>query len=295
MKWLRLFLVYPLLSLLPAPLAYRLAELAYRYDPALRRPTRLAVANGMRRALPEAADAGRLAKLLDEYQAMLGRELLDVYYLPRLNAQTIDRWVSIDGLDHLLGPSDDGRGRILVMAHFSRPSLLVTALSIKGVTLHILTQAIDRNNPELDRVERLFLRFKVWANRRHVRGEWVTVNDNPRLLYERLKAGETVVMLFDVRPSGKENAVQAPFLGHTLTVPQGFQRLAQRTGAALYYGAIHDEGWRAKIAITPLQPDATGSVVGAAAKRLEEEVRKHPAQWWQWNIFDYLIQASERR
>lgn len=291
MKWLRLFLIFPLLSLLPPPLSYRLAALAYRYDPVLRRPTRLAVANGMRRVLPEASDPTRLLELLDEYQSMLGRELLDVYYLPRLNANTIDRWVSIEGLEYLQRRHDERRGRILVMAHFSRPSLLFAALSLKGIKLHILTQAIDRNNPELDLADRLFLRFKVWANRRHLLGEWVTVNDNPRFLYECLKAGDIVVMLFDVRVTKKTNAVYAPFLGHTLCVPNGIERLAQKTGAVLYYGAIHDHGWRATIRITPLEVGASGRVVWAAARFLEQEILRHPAQWWQWNILDYLVGA----
>ncbi|OGA52933.1 MAG: hypothetical protein A3F74_06990 [Betaproteobacteria bacterium RIFCSPLOWO2_12_FULL_62_58] len=290
-KALRLFVVYPLFSLLPPAVAYRLAAFAYRFDPVLRRPTRLAAAQGMRRVLAEAQDPSRLRRLVDAYQAMLGRELLDVYYLPRLSARNIDRWVDIEGLEALAAPRPDGRGRVLAMAHFSRPSLLFAALSLKGVKIHVLTQAIDRTNPELDAIDRAFLRFKVWGNCRHLLGRWITVAENPRFLYERLRAGDTVVILFDVRAAGGPT-IDVPLLGHRLRLPQGIVRLAAQTNAALLYGAIRDEGWRARIRIQALPEGEATAAFEAAVATLEREVREAPAQWWQWNVFDYLLAPS---
>lgn len=294
MKWMRLLLIYPLLSLLPPRVGYRLAELAYRYDPALRKPTRVAVANGMRRALPAAQRPEQLHSMLTEYQFMMGRELLDVYHLPWLNKHSIDRWVTIRGLAQLKEPRPDGRGRILAMAHFSRPALLVTALGLKGVQLDILTQAIDESNTELDFIDRLFLRFKVWGNRRHMLGEWLTVSDNPRGLYERLKNGRTLVVLFDIRPRANERCTVASFFGQQLLIPKSIDRLIQKTGAALYYGAIRDEGWNADIEIKELELQSHGVALQNVVAALESEVRINPAQWWQWNIFDYLLAGEPK-
>lgn len=294
MKFLRLFFIFPLLSLLPPRLGYRLAGLAYRYDPVLRKPTRIAVANGMRRVLPEAQEPERLHTLLTEYQLMMGRELLDVYYLPWLTKPTIDRWVKISGLAQLRQPRPDGRGRILAMAHFSRPSLLFTALGLKGVQLDILTQAIDKSNADLDFVDRLFLRFKVWGNRRHMLGEWLTVSDHPRELYQRLKNGRTLVVLFDLRARANERCTTALFFGQQLIIPRGIERLIQKTGAALYYGAIRDKGWEADIEITELEFQTPSQAMQNAVSALESEVRKSPAQWWQWNIFEYLLSSEKK-
>lgn len=295
MKWIRLFIIYPALSLLPPQIAYRLAELAYRYDPVLRRPTRIAVANGMRQALPEGGNPEQIEILLNEYQNMMGRELLDICYLPRLTKHSIDRWVEVFGVEQLTRPRPDGRGRVLAMAHFSRPSLLFAALSIKGAKLNILTQAIDRSNPSLDIVDRLYLRFKVWANRCHLLGEHITASENPRRLYDLLKEGETVVVLFDIKVEAEEPHVIAPFLGHELAVPQGIDRLVQKTGAALYYGAIHDTGWRANIAVTELDPQKYDRPLHCVIAQLEAEVQKNPAHWWQWNIFEYLLAKKSQR
>ncbi|TRZ67179.1 MAG: hypothetical protein D4S02_05615 [Rhodocyclaceae bacterium] len=292
-KWLRYFVLFPLASLLPLPLAYRLAGWLYRHDPVLRRPTREAVATALGKispeVLPEVANSEQMPALLDHYQTNLGHELLDVYYLPRLTSRNIDRWVDIDGLDLLAAPRPDGRGRILAMAHYGRPSLLFAALGAKGVKLHILTQVIDTRNPYLDRADRWFLRFKVWGNRQANPGEWLTIADNPRQLYQLLKDGDTVVILFDVPPNPGDATQAAPFLGRTLKIPQGLQRLAERTGAALCYGAVHDSGWRARVTIEPLPEESVDAAVKGAISLLERDVRQNPAHWWQWICIDALL------
>lgn len=289
MKWLRLFFIYPFISLLPARMAYRLAELAYCYDPELRRPTRIAVANGMRMGLPSEPDSEQIRTFLADHQRMMGRELLDVYFLPRLSPRNIDRWVTVKGAKHLMQPRADGRGRILAMAHFSRPSLLFAALGIKGVKLNILTQAIDHANSDLDWIDRLYLRFKVWANRRHMLGDWITVSENPRRLYNLLLRGETLVVLFDLRTTAEEPRVIVPFLGHKLAFPQGVDRLIKKTGAALYYGAIRDRNWQVDIEITELDVKKYDRPLESAIAKLEHEVQSNPANWWQWNIFEFLL------
>ena len=292
-KWLRHFAIFPLVSLLPLPLAYRLAGWLYRHDPALRRPTRRTVAAALAKISPEVlpvvATAEGIGRVVDDYQTHLGYELLDVYFLPRLTARNIDRWVDIEGLELLSTPRSDGRGRILAMAHYGRPSMLVSALGLKGVKLHVLTQVIDRRNPYLDRADRWFLGFKVWGNRLSTLGDWLTVADNPRQLYQRLKAGETVLLLFDVPPNTGDAVDTAAFLGRTLHIPQGLRRLAERTGAAICYGAVHDIGWRARVVIEALPEESAEAAVRGAICLLERDIRRSPALWWQWISFDALV------
>lgn len=287
-KSFRLSVLFPLISLLPLSIAYRLAALAYRYDPVLRRQTRIAVAQGMQRLLPEARDFSALRRLVDSYQDMLGRELLDVYLYPRLSLRNISRLVDIEGLHNITTPRTDGRGKVLAFAHYGRPSLALIAMSLAGARIHVVTQAIDHKNPGLDRIDRAFLRFKVWGNLRHITGRWIPLGSNPRYLYEQLAAGETVMILFDVCPSGGPT-IDAPFFGKQIRLPQGITRLLAKTNSRLYYGSIRDSGWRAQITIDEIDATTPADAFAIAVRRLEENIRAVPSQWWQWHIVDYLL------
>lgn len=291
-KILRLSVVFPLISLLPLPLAYRLGALAYRYDPVLRKQTRVAVAQGMQRLLPEANEISRLRKLVDAYQDMLGRELLDVYFYPRLSTGNISRLVDIEGLENITKPRADKRGRILAFAHYGRPSLALIAMSLAGAKIHVITQAIDHTNPGLDGIDRGFLRFKVWGNLRHLTGRWIPLNSNPRFLYERLAAGETVMILFDVCPSGGPT-IDMPFFGMQMRLPQGITRLLAKTDSRLYFGRIRDVGWRAHLSIEEIDAENPAAAFAQAIGRLEADVGAAPSQWWQWHILDYLLVPSD--
>lgn len=293
-KVFRLAIVFPLISLLPMPLAYRLGALAYRFDPALRRPARAAAAHGMRRLLPEAGDPHALRKLLDAQQDMLGRELLDTYMFRRLSKRNIARLVAIEGLENLVAPHDDGRGCLLAFAHYGRPSLAFVALSLAGAKIHVVTQAIGRSNPGLDAIDRAFLGFKVRQNLRHLTGGWIPLSGRLRPVYDALAKGETVVMLFDVCPSAG-STVDTPFFGARLRLPQGVARILGKTGARLCFAGMRDEGWRARLCIAGVDNEDPDAAFGAAVARLEADVRSAPHHWWQWGILDHLMPPAEGR
>lgn len=292
-KAFRLAVAFPLISLLPMPLAYRLAALACRFDPALRRPARAAAARGMRRLLPEADDPRVLRRLLDGQQGMLGRELLDTYLFRRLSKRNIGRLVAIEGLENIVAPQGD-RGCLLAFAHYGRPSLAFVALSLAGAKIHVVTQAIDGSNPGLDAVDRAFLRFKVRQNLRHLTGGWIPLSGSLRPVYEALTNGETVVVLFDVCPSGG-TTVDVPFFGARLRLPQGVTRILGKTGARLCYAGVSDEGWRARIRIDRIDDGEPAAAFGAAVARLEADVRHAPHLWWQWGVLDHLLAPAEEK
>lgn len=284
--------LYPLLSLLPARIGYRLAGLGYRYDPFLSTPTQRAVSNGLARAFPDVSPAQRKI-WVEEYQAMMGRELLDIYRLCRAEPHRPLSWVDVHGAEALLKAKDSGVGCVLAMAHFGRPSVLFAALSTLGVTLNVVTMSIRQDNTELDGVTRRYLRFKIGTNMRFLRGRWHPIDQSPRSLYASLRQGETVAILFDVRARPSDKCLDIPFLHDTIRVPVGFARLAQHGAAQVFYGRASDVFDRVSIEIIPIgQATDVETSVRACVRQLENDVRRWPWQWWQWNIYDYLLAGT---
>lgn len=283
----RLRFIYPLLARLPLGLAYACADALGRRDARNDDDLRVALGNGLDRALPGLTADAR-AGLIGEQASMLAREVMDAWLLPRLDAQTLAEMVTIDDLDELADARAEGKGVLLIMAHYSRLILLLAALGARGFEMGMLTMRIDEANPELLPSERRYLSRKVAALRALLRGGWVSLGDPMRPLYEGLRRGEVWIVLLDAYHPDFGRQADYPFLDGLLTLPSGIERIMAKTGARAVFASALELGPRQLQGRLVRLPDDPARVIAAAVAELERDVRAAPAQWWQWNILDYL-------
>ncbi len=299
LKWLRYNGLFKPLSYLPFAWAYRGAGLIGRYDHRYNRAVHTVIATGLLRAFPELrSDRALLEDWLARYFAMMARETMDVFCMPKLSRANGGQLVRLrDGsLDVLHAAKRNGRGAILVMSHFSRLNMLLLGLALAGETLGMLTIRIDERNPYLDRIERAYINNKVKTLLGFIGGRWVTLGDNLRSLYEGLKQGETIVILLDAYTPDAygptQSRLRAPFLGGALEISRGIERLAEKTGAAMVYGVAKERGRTIEAELRAL-PDNPRQALCEAVAQLEKDIYETPWQWWQWNILDYIWSPPE--
>jgi len=290
-SFLRYRILYPVLARLPLSLAYGIAAgigiLEHLCRPELRRP----VVAGLCRVWPCLGENRRLLRgILRRHFIMKSWERLDSFVMAH-RPERAAALVRVNGLEHLRQARAEGRGVILVMAHYGRINLHAMGLALQGEKLGMLTMNIE-DNPALDSVERDYLRFKAATLHHFIQGRWVTIGGSLRELYRGLAAGETIVVLIDAYvPGWDKKPVTLPFLGGRLALPSGILRLADRTGARLVYGAAWQRGWRVRGRLTGLPPEPESGFRGALAC-LERDVQQFPWLWWQWPMIGAIWERT---
>lgn len=293
-RWKKAFLLrvfYPLLARMPKKPAYALASLLGRFDGRFDQDLRIAVGNGLRQAWPE-LPAPLLEARLREYAGMRAHEIMDAFWLPRMSSRDLQQLVRMDGVAELQAAQAEGKGVLLLMAHYSRLIMLLAALGDQGVRIGMLTIRIDEDNPDLIPAERRYLKNKVAALRGRINGGWVALGDSLRPLYAGLKRGEVWVVLFDAYTPDFDGWRNFDFLDRAIRLPHGVERILAGTGAQAMYASVREEGALALSGrIQPLPREPVLAFQQAVAE-LEKDVLRQPAQWWQWNIFEYLRRAE---
>jgi KDO2-lipid IV(A) lauroyltransferase len=222
-------------------------------------------------------------------------EFLEGCYIRFRSKRRIDDLVEIRGLDNLTAALEQGRGAILYSGHIRGQFSFFAALGAKGF----------KPNPVRLQLRSLQLPIRRWfgdrfnslmASKFDCRFLW-TERDSfgvAVLAANALRRNEVVNILIDLSFSA-ENA-EVDFLGQPARFPLGPILLAQATGAPLldYYVHRTDE-WVPQIAeIGPALEVSAGTeaTIQECARRLEERIRSHPADWGPWLIEDWKLFAT---
>jgi KDO2-lipid IV(A) lauroyltransferase len=293
-KWLRYHALFRPLGRLPSPLGYRLADIVGRVDRRRQAAASAAVRQGLREAFP-ALDEARVERCVNEHFTMLARELTDAFKMRHLSVAAGQRLArpAPGALDVLRAARAGGRGVIIAMGHYGRVNMLLLGLALAGERLGMLTMVSDQRNPQLDAVDRPYIDAKIRALLAFTGGPWVTLADDLRRLYDALHAGQTLVILLDAYlPEHPERKLTAPFLGGTLRVSRGIERLARKTGASVLYGCARERGVGVEAELRPLRPRQDSGWLGAAIAELENDIIAAPGRWWQWGLLSALWERS---
>ncbi|MFZ5580741.1 MAG: lysophospholipid acyltransferase family protein [Pseudomonadota bacterium] len=285
----RLHLAYPALARLPCTLAWQGATRLGRWRPTEREQARAAVRNGYLSAFPHLArDLAQLERWTQGYIDLFARESMDVFCMSRINAHNAAEHIHITGTHLLEEARRDGQGVILVLNHYSRLIMLLIGLGLMGHRMSMLTMRIDTENPDLTPPMRTFLRAKVERLLGFIGGQWLSIGDNLRPMLEGLRAGETWIVLADVYMPQINDWRDFPFLGGSLRLSRGIERIAARTGARLIHGVTHEKRpSHLECELRPLPADPA-EAMATVVRELEQDILATPWEWWQWNIFDYI-------
>lgn len=292
----RLRRFFPLLARLPRRLAYGIASGVGRRDVDNRRGylyrDLVAAGEAMCQVFPALRDdPARLRHYLRLRGAMIARDSLDGYYMPRFRSEPAAGFLAATGLEHLAAAGAAGRGTILVLSHFGRLCMLGPVLGLNGVAFCTLTADV-RAAVALDAVDREFTTTKLANAVAFGKQAWLTTSGSPRPLYRALTEGKTVLVAMDGGSTGTAR-LTFPFLGGTLSLPTGILRLAQATGARLVYASAADNPATGGVtaSIHPL-PDDPAMAVERAVTILEQDIRRWPWQWAMWAVLPALWRGA---
>ena len=279
-NWMEYVVAWPLLQglqWLPLPLARGLAAglggLAHTVTPRWR-----AIADrNLRLAFPETSESRRKEIVRDVYRN-LGRVLLSVARMPRIDQGNIGQWLEYEGYKHYDEARRRGRGVLYLTAHLGNWELSAHAHGLHGHPLHVVVRTLD--NPYFDR----FVAGRRVCSGNHV----IRKQEFARRSIKAINAQEAVGALVDQNTSG-EDGVFVDFFGHQASATSGIARLAMRTGAPVIPGFAFWDGERRKHVLRfspPVPMVDTGDKEADLAENtqrcqrvIEEAIREHPEQW----------------
>ncbi len=268
-----------LVSLLTAPLAYRVACALGRFRCRQQRDAQLRLAQAMQTGL--AVSPRTAAEQVRKYFELKSWEEVETWRCRRAGVSEIQKMIEFQGLENLDDALAAGKGAMLCTGHFRGLFVLMLALAHRGYKLN----AIRRKPLGLqNRVGRWFNSQTTLIDQGACQFLWMEP-DNLRVAVEAGKAlrrNEVVLVLLDSRFAAQ--SVETKLLGRSMAIPSGPVLIARTTGTPLLNLSLHlEENGHlhhvAKIgrAFYPTS-DLAGSVQHCVSK-LEEAIVQEPASW----------------
>lgn len=277
-----------LASSIPPGLGYwlfaRIGDLFYWLDAGGRQAMR----SNLRHVLGADVPASVLTEKVRAAFHMQAYNYYDLFRLASLSAQEIEARATVEGWEHLEAAVGRGKGVILVSAHFGNLDVLLQLLGLRGVPATVIMEHLQP--------ERLF-QYVAGIRGRHGT-TIIPIDASLKTMFRALRAGELVVLALDrdVTHSG----IDVEFFGEPATLPDGYARLARRTGSPVVVAVglrLPDHQLLARVepAMDVPETDDRAGDMRAIMRRVldiaERYIAEHPEQWV---MFRPIWQASNR-
>lgn len=237
-------------------------------------PRRRAVALGnLRRSFGEERSAGDIRRLGRRSFQHVGMNLVEICrYFLRPTDVMLSR-VRIQGREHFQTAAAQGRGVLILTAHYGNWELLAAAHGLTGLPLSIVTRPLD--HPLLDDLAARF--------RRRSGAELIVKRPAVREVLSALRRQRMVGILLDQNATRAEG-VFVPFFGSPASTSKGLALLALRTGAPVVPVFLRREpdGRHCMEVDAALPPPPDGEVTTYTTtfnRVLEAAIRRAPEQW----------------
>ncbi|MCS6816890.1 MAG: lysophospholipid acyltransferase family protein [Blastocatellia bacterium] len=208
----------------------------------------------------------------------LGRSLGEFSQFPKLTRETIRAIVTYEGLEHYERARAQGRGVLILTAHFGAWELSAFAHALYGYRMAFLARPLD--NPLLDR---LIETYRALSGNR-----LIPKREAARRVRRALRQGETIGVLMDLNTQPHEGLF-CDFFGRPACTSPLLAHLALRTEAPVIPGfLIWDERTRTHILHfdPPIPLIRTGDPeqdlrlnTERFNKVLESFIRRYPDHW----------------
>jgi KDO2-lipid IV(A) lauroyltransferase len=181
--------------------------------------------------------------------------------------------VHVEGVEHLRRAAADGRGILVLTAHYGNWELLAAAHGLTGLPLSFVVRPLD--DPILDDLADRF--------RQRTGAERIVKHRAVREVMQALRRGRMVGILLDQNATRGEG-VFVPFFGVPASTSKGLALLALRTGAPVVPIFLRREpdGRHCMDVRPPLPAPAGGDVQAYTAAfnaAIEAAIRRAPEQW----------------
>lgn len=284
MSW-RLNIGFPWLASTPTVLPWVLAGWLKRDERRIHYLIQRQLTDCFKRVFPQATDADCQSWAV-RHLDMLAHEMVDALAFHRLGMRAGPS-IEFSGLDVARDFRKNGQGFILVLNHYDRLLTAPVALAKRGVPSNVLTMPVI-DNPDLSVAQRGFLLKKIKGYTAVTGGQWRTTAQPLRQVHDSLRQGGVWVILADAwRPEFTRLRSHA-FLGGTLMLPTGIERLAESTGVPMIHAVTSSLGPARLSVQLECLPTTPKAAVDAVVQRLATDVTKHPWAWWQWGQLDQM-------
>jgi len=252
----------------PLPVANSMARFYVRLlDRALPRLRRVAHCN-LAMALPGTAPE----PVIDAVFCSIARVLVAFAKFPSIEKRNLDRWIRVEGAEHVEAALARGRGVLFATAHLGNWELSAFAWSLFARPMYVVARPLD--NPLID---------ALVEHRRGLSGNrLIFKKDYARAILKALAANGAVGILID-QNAAPEAGVFVDFFGVPACAGTGFVKIAAHSGAAVVPGfALWSDAERRYILRFYPPLPVTGDTArdtSALHSRLEEVIRAHPDQW----------------
>lgn len=224
-------------------------------------------------------DESERGRLVRAHFASLGKSLFETALVWWASDQRLSKLIRIDGLEHLGTALAQGRGAILLSAHFTTLEMGARALCLHGPT------AIMYQMPKNQLIAELSLRGRT----RHAAS--AISSTNVRELLQSLKANLPVWYAPDQRDFGKSGAV-VPFFGIPAATNIATSRIARISGAPVlpyFPERLADGSGYVMRILPPLEGFPSDDPIADATRfhaLIEMHVRRCPEQYlWSYKRF----------
>jgi len=269
-------------TLLPRPVAIRVAWPLGIFACDILRIRRRVTLENLERAFPEKSNAerNRIARASYVNLGVVGMEMLRV---SRLNKEKVISLVSLDeeseALHHTL--IKEGNGIIFLSGHYSTWELMAARIAATGYPTTIIVK--DQSNPLVNRQltkARQKLDYIITGQSHAIRN-----------VLKALKEGGTVALLAD-QDAGTKSELFIDFFGEPASTYQGPAVFAVRSGSPLVGSWIHREGLTYRLSYARLDTEVMVNLPDDADEEtrirrlmeiyvrwMEEQIRLDPGQY----------------
>jgi len=277
-KYVALLVVYKTLAWLPVRAAYAIAravaDLSYPLQGRLRRH----VKDNMRHVLGPDASEKEVSRAAREVFRNVTRYYADLIRLPRTDPhRLLEHDLNVHGLENLENALAQGKGVVVVSAHYGNTELTLQALAAADIYAYVLTEPLQPRQLS-------DLTHRLRSTHGHIYRPVSMSSVKGALRY--LRQGGLVAILCDrdIQKTGQ----LFPLCGRPARFPVGAAMLAVHTGAQVVPAFSHRQGpGRNEVWVEPpLSLELTGNeehdvraITEKILARFEEYLRQDPGQW----------------
>lgn len=242
----------------------------------LARRRRIAVQN-IKEALGADVDGVPAAEIARRAIVQIGRTFVEFLALPSLGSERLAAMVDLIGYETAFDRAREGKGTVLVTAHYGNWELLGAAVRAHGVDVRYLLP--PQTNPGSDAY--------FDAVRRRLGIEPIKIGFGMRDALRALRSGVVLGMLPD--QDARRVGLHVPFFGRPASTHTGPARLAYRAGCPLGIGFIERlPGGRFRSRLAAIfHPDIAAEesaeverLTRAMNAEIEAAIRRRPDHWY---------------
>jgi lauroyl/myristoyl acyltransferase len=277
-KYIALLVVYKTLGWLPVRPAYAIARAVADLTYPFQGRTGRNVKDNMRHVLGPGADEKQVSRAAREVFRNITRYYADLIRLPHIDVHhLLEQDLNVHGLENLKNALAQGKGVVLVSAHYGNPELTVQALAAVDIYAYVLTEPLHPRQLS-------DLTHRLRSTHGHIYQPVGMSSVKGALRY--LRQGKLVAILCDrdIQKTGQ----LLPLCGCPARFPVGAAMLAVHTGAQVVPAFSQRRGpGRNEVWIEPPLPmERTGdeehdvrAITEKILARFEEYLRRDPGQW----------------